>query len=45
MLTLNVEKRDKKTSLSSIRKAGKIPAVFYGKKEVSTPIMLPFATF
>jgi len=45
MLTLNVEKRDKKTGLASIRKTGKMPAVFYGKKEASTPIMLPLATF
>jgi large subunit ribosomal protein L25 len=45
MLTLNVEKRDEKASLASIRKTGKMPAVFYGKKEKSTPIMLPYAIF
>jgi large subunit ribosomal protein L25 len=45
MITLNVEKRDPKASLSEIRKAGKMPAVFYGKKEASTSIMLPFAIF
>jgi large subunit ribosomal protein L25 len=45
MLTLKVEKRDPKASLSAIRKAGKIPAVFYGKKEASTPIMLSYAIF
>ncbi len=45
MITLNVEKRDLKESLSEIRKAGKMPAVFYGKKEISTPIMLPLAVF
>jgi large subunit ribosomal protein L25 len=45
MITLKVEKRDKKESLSEIRKSGKIPAVFYGKKEASTPIKLPFAIF
>jgi len=45
MLTINVEKRDPKASLSAIRKAGKMPAVFYGKKEASTPIMLPYALF
>lgn len=45
MLTLNIEKRDPKASLSEIRKAGKMPAVFYGKKEASTPIMLPLALF
>ena len=45
MLTLKVEKRDPKASLSTIRKAGKMPAVFYGKKEASTPIMLSYAIF
>ena len=45
MITLKVEKRDVKESLGEIRKAGKIPAVFYGKKEASTPIKLPFAVF
>jgi len=45
MIILNVEKRDIKESLSEIRKAGKMPAVFYGKKETSTPIMLPLAIF
>jgi len=45
MITLKVEKRDVKESLGEIRKAGKIPAVFYGKKEASTPIKLPFAIF
>ena len=45
MITLNVENRDLKISLSEIRKTGKMPAVFYGKKEESTPIMLPLAIF
>ncbi len=45
MITLKVEKRDAKTSLGEIRKAGKMPAVFYGKKEASTSIMLPYAIF
>lgn len=45
MITLQVEKRDKKESLSEIRKAGKIPAVFYGKKEASTSIKLPYVVF
>ncbi len=45
MITLEVEKRDSKASLSEIRKAGKIPAVFYGKKEAATSIMLPKAIF
>lgn len=45
MLTLNVEKRDKKSSLGKLREGGKMPAVFYGKKEESTPIMLSYAVF
>ncbi len=45
MITLDVEKRDTKTKLDQIRKAGKIPAVFYGKKEKSTPIALSFPIF
>src|ERR1035437_3718071 len=45
MITLKVEKRDIKENLGEIRKAGKMPAVFYGKKEVSTPIMLSYAIF
>lgn len=38
MISLNIEKRDLKTKLETIREAGKIPAVFYGPKESSTPI-------
>ncbi len=45
MITLDVEKRDTKTKLDQVRKAGKIPAVFYGKKEKSTPISLSFPIF
>jgi large subunit ribosomal protein L25 len=45
MITLEVEKRDAKMSLANIRKAGKIPAVFYGKKEKSTPIQLSYGVF
>jgi len=45
MITLEVEKRDIKSPLGEMRKAGKIPAVFYGKKEASTPIMLSFPIF
>ncbi len=45
MITLDVEKRNLKDSLSQIRNSGKIPAVFYGKKEISTPIMLSDALF
>ncbi len=38
MLTLNIQKRDMKASLEKIREEGFIPAVFYGRKEKSTPI-------
>ncbi|MEI6304772.1 MAG: 50S ribosomal protein L25 [Candidatus Taylorbacteria bacterium] len=40
MLTLNVEKRDMKVTPEAIRKNGSIPAVFYGPKEASTPIII-----
>ena len=39
-ITLNVEKRDIKEDVAAIRNAGKMPAVFYGKKEASTPISI-----
>ncbi len=45
MITLNVEKRDMKLDLESLRKAGKLPAVFYGPKEKSTPITIPMKDF
>ena len=45
MITLQVEKRDAKANLDTIRKTGMMPAVFYGKKEKSTSIQLPFAIF
>ena len=45
MITLKVEKRGAKENLAEIRKTGGIPAVFYGKKEDSTPIKLSFAAF
>ena len=38
MLTLKAEIRDTHVKPEMIRKAGKVPAVFYGKKEASTPI-------
>lgn len=37
MVTITVEKRDA-GSADALRKAGKIPAVFYGPKEESTPV-------
>lgn len=40
MTTLEVKARDLKQSLTGIRANGEIPAVFYGKKEESTPITI-----
>jgi large subunit ribosomal protein L25 len=37
-MELTVEKRDIKTNPNSLRKAGKVPAVIYGRAEESTPI-------
>lgn len=40
MLTLKAEIRNKAIKPAEIRKAGNVPAVFYGKKEASTPISI-----
>lgn len=40
MLTLKADQRDTNTNLESLRDSGFIPAVFYGKKEASTPISI-----
>lgn len=40
MIVLNAELRDKSVDLDTLKKEGKIPAVFYGKKTESTPITL-----
>jgi large subunit ribosomal protein L25 len=45
MFKLKVEKRDLKESLELLRKSSKIPAVFYGPKDPSTPIKLTLADF
>jgi large subunit ribosomal protein L25 len=45
MLTLKAETRNINIKPADIRKAGKIPAVFYGKKEASTPISIPKIDF
>ncbi|CAN5131914.1 50S ribosomal protein L25 [soil metagenome] len=45
MTTLKAESRDKTIKLSDLRKAGLLPAVFYGKKEASTPISINMADF
>ena len=40
MITLEAQKRDSSQNLDTLRKEGKMPAVFYGKKTESTPITL-----
>jgi len=45
MLTLKAEKRDTKIRPFLVRKKGEIPAVFYGRKEASTPIMVSSLDF
>jgi large subunit ribosomal protein L25 len=45
MLTLDATKRDTTADLDALRKEGKIPAVFYGKKTESTPITLTLKDF
>ncbi len=45
MLTINFEKRDKTQKLEALRSAGKLPAVFYGRKEKTTSITVPAAEF
>lgn len=45
MLSITTELRDDKTSLESLRKEGKMPAVFYGRKEKTTPIVISQSDF
>ena len=45
MIKLNVENRDKTQKSAVLRKEGKMPAVFYGKKEKSTPVIISKAEF
>jgi large subunit ribosomal protein L25 len=45
MISLSIEKRDATAKLETLRKAGKIPAVFYGPQEISTPIAVSAAEF
>lgn len=45
MLTLTVEKRDMKVKPEIIKAEGKMPAVFYGPKEKSTPITVSMSEF
>lgn len=45
MLELKVQKRDPKSDLLDMRNSGLMPAVFYGKKDASTPIALSSVDF
>ena len=45
MLTLKTAPRDIKIKPEALRETGQIPAVFYGKKEASTPISIPRVEF
>jgi large subunit ribosomal protein L25 len=45
MIKIIVEKRNTKESPDFLRESGKVPAVFYGKKEASTPITISRAEF
>lgn len=45
VLTLNYEKRGEKQSPKSLKDAGKMPAVFYGRKQASTPITVSTREF
>ena len=45
MILLKAKKRDPKLNLGKMRKNGEIPAVFYGKKEKTTPISVAFKDF
>jgi large subunit ribosomal protein L25 len=45
MLTLTVEKRDIASDLNTLRSGGKLPAVFYGPKEKSTPVSVSTKEF
>lgn len=45
MFKLKVEKRDLKEGLNGLRKAGQVPAVFYGPKDPSTPIKMSLVDF
>lgn len=45
MITLEYKGRDVKEDVAQLRKNGFIPAVFYGKKQKSTPISVAFSEF
>lgn len=45
MLSLTIEKRDTKANPETLRKSGKLPAIYYGPKEVSTAVCVPMVEF
>lgn len=45
MVTLRAQLRNSAVKVDNLRKAGKMPAVFYGKKQSSTPIEIPMVDF
>ncbi len=45
MLELSIQSRDAKETNDDIRASGRIPAVFYGPKEESTPIVIDAKVF
>ncbi|MFA6601906.1 MAG: 50S ribosomal protein L25 [Candidatus Paceibacterota bacterium] len=45
MISIGIEKRDMKAGADAVRKTGKMPAVFYGPKEASTPVLVGMSEF
>ncbi|MDB5238968.1 MAG: ribosomal rRNA E-loop binding protein Ctc/L25/TL5, large subunit ribosomal protein [Candidatus Parcubacteria bacterium] len=45
MLSLTVEKRDMKVGADKIRASKKIPAIYYGPKQASTPVSISMSEF
>lgn len=45
MLAIKVENRNKKEKLNLLRQAGKLPAVYYGRKQDSTPVSVSAVEF
>jgi large subunit ribosomal protein L25 len=45
MPKLKATERDAKVTVADLRKSGFVPAVYYGKKEKSTPVVVPVIDF
>ncbi len=45
MLSLDIKKRDMKINADKVRSTGSIPAIFYGPKESSTPVLVDTIQF